>query len=81
MLVSRIRLVLTCPSVQISIDIHSHPELAWKERRAHDILADFMSKQPGFKVTRSAYGLETCMEAVFEHKRGGESGLLGRFLI
>ena len=47
---------------KMSLDIHQHPELFWRECRAHDLLADYMAKQQGFKVTRSAYGLATAME-------------------
>ena len=51
--------------------IHSHPELAFKEYQAHNALTSFMGRQPNWAVTKSAYGLETAWEAVYE------SGQLG----
>jgi hypothetical protein len=56
----------------LSLDIHSHPEIAWKEKHAHDVLCAFMEKR-GFEVTRSAYGIETAWEAVFEQGKGGKT--------
>ncbi|KAG0266698.1 hypothetical protein DFQ27_009553 [Actinomortierella ambigua] len=49
----------------ISLEIHSHPELGWKEHFAHKILTDFLEEQ-GFKVTRGAFGLETAFIAEYE---------------
>ncbi|KAF9978207.1 hypothetical protein BGZ73_003388 [Actinomortierella ambigua] len=49
----------------ISLEIHSHPELGWKEHFAHRILTDFLEEQ-GFKVTREAFGLETAFIADYE---------------
>ncbi|KAI9337887.1 hypothetical protein DFJ73DRAFT_848565 [Zopfochytrium polystomum] len=48
----------------ISLDIHSNPELAFKEHRAHTILSDYMEKQ-GFTVTRKACGLDTAFVATW----------------
>ncbi|VUC37976.1 unnamed protein product [Clonostachys rosea] len=42
--------------------IHSNPEVAYKEFFAHDTLASFLEKQ-GFVVKKHAYGLETSFEA------------------
>ncbi|EON98091.1 putative metal-dependent amidase aminoacylase carboxypeptidase protein [Phaeoacremonium minimum UCRPA7] len=42
--------------------IHVNPELGYKEFIAHDTLSAFLESH-GFSVTRSAYGLETCLEA------------------
>jgi amidohydrolase len=43
---------------EISLDIHSHPELALKEERAARLLADRLEAH-GFAVERSAYGIGT----------------------
>ncbi|KAG0242645.1 hypothetical protein BGW41_003748 [Actinomortierella wolfii] len=50
---------------RISLEIHSNPELGWKEHYAHKILTDFLEEQ-GFKVTRGACGLETAFVAEYE---------------
>jgi amidohydrolase len=52
--------------VEISLDIHSHPELAMKEERAAKLLADHVEAH-GFTVERAAYGMPTA----FEGKWGG----------
>jgi amidohydrolase len=46
--------------------IRSHPELAYQEFRAHDILCDTLSAL-GYKVTRHAYNLQTAFEAEYGH--------------
>lgn len=51
--------------------IHDNPELAYKEYIAHDALVGFMSSQGGWKVTPSAYGLETAWIAVHDTGRKG----------
>ncbi|KAK0629411.1 hypothetical protein B0T17DRAFT_653061 [Bombardia bombarda] len=51
--------------------IHDHPELGFKEVIAHDTLTAFMSTQPGWRVTRSAYGLETAWVAVLDSGKAG----------
>lgn len=48
--------------IEISLDIHSHPELALKERRASALLADRLEAR-GFAVERGAFGLETAFRA------------------
>lgn len=55
------------------IQIWTHPELAYKEHRAHDRICDFLEQQ-GFTVTRHAYGLETSFEAI-----SGSGGALVNF--
>ncbi|CAK7204772.1 hypothetical protein SEUCBS139899_007532 [Sporothrix eucalyptigena] len=57
---------------KLSLDIHSHPELGYEEKYAHDTLSDFLEAQ-GFKVKRHAYDLETSFEA--------ESGSGGRLIV
>ncbi|RDB23724.1 Peptidase M20 domain-containing protein 2 [Hypsizygus marmoreus] len=55
----------------LSLDIHSHPELSFDEHYAHDTLTAFMSKH-GFEVTKH-YHLETAWLATFEHGQGGRT--------
>lgn len=50
----------------ISLQIHSHPELAWKEHYAHDVLTAFMAKH-GFQVTKHYLGLDTAWRAEFAY--------------
>ena len=50
----------------INIKIHDNPELGYKEYIAHEALTSFMRRQPGWKVTPSAYGLKTAWVAVFD---------------
>jgi len=51
--------------------IHDNPELGYHEIIAHDALTTFMETRPGWKVTRSAYGLETAWVAVYDSGRKG----------
>ena len=48
--------------VEVSRDIHAHPELAFDEHRAHDVLTASLERH-GLDVTRGAYGLDTAFEA------------------
>lgn len=56
---------------ELSLDIHSHPELMFEEHHAHDVLADFMIKH-GFEVTKQ-YHLETAWLATYAHGQGGRT--------
>jgi len=56
---------------ELSLDIHSHPELKFMEHHAHDVLTAFVSKQ-GFEVTKH-YNLETAWRATFSHGEGGRT--------
>ena len=47
----------------LSLDIHSHPELAYEEEHAHEVLTAFL-EESGFEVERGAYGLPTAFRAV-----------------
>lgn len=47
---------------EISLDIHSHPELNFQEHRAHGLLADYLERK-GFRVERGAYEMATAFEA------------------
>src|SRR3990170_466256 len=48
--------------IEISLDIHSHPELAMQETRASALLADRLEAR-GFAVERGAFGPETAFSA------------------
>jgi amidohydrolase len=48
--------------VEVSLDIHSHPELALKEERAAKMLADSLESS-GFAVERGAFDIETAFQA------------------
>jgi amidohydrolase len=54
--------------VAASRDIHAHPELAYEEHHAHDVLTALLERE-GVAVTRSANGLETAFDA-----RAGSEG-------
>ncbi len=46
----------------LSLDIHSNPELAYEEVYAHDVLTGFLEAR-GFQVERGAFGLPTAFRA------------------
>ncbi|CAG8556701.1 12246_t:CDS:2 [Racocetra persica] len=54
---------------EISIKINENPELAFEEKFAHKLLVDYLQEK-GFKVTPSAFGLETAFVAEFQSKAG-----------
>jgi metal-dependent amidase/aminoacylase/carboxypeptidase family protein len=54
----------------ISLSIHDNPELQYKEYHAHRVLTEYLSKQD-WKVTPSAYGIETAFVAVYDTGRKG----------
>ncbi|RIB23049.1 hypothetical protein C2G38_2139918 [Gigaspora rosea] len=54
---------------EISLKINDKPELAKEERFAHELLVNYLKKK-GFKVTPSAYGIETAFVAEFQSKIG-----------
>lgn len=51
--------------------IHDNPELCYKEYIAHETLTNFMRSQEGWRVTPSAYGLETAWVAVYDSGKRG----------
>src|SRR5947209_4974556 len=53
--------------VELSHDIHAHPELCFEERHAHQVLTDAIERA-GVDVTRSAHGLDTA----FDGRAGSE---------
>ncbi|KAF8916273.1 hypothetical protein CPB85DRAFT_1216673, partial [Mucidula mucida] len=56
---------------KLSLDIHSHPEIKFNERYAHDTLSAFMSRH-GFKVTSHYLGLDTAWRAEYTHGKAGK---------
>ena len=48
--------------LDVSHDIHAHPELNYEEHHAHAVLTDFLQAQ-GIAPERSAYGLATAFNA------------------
>ncbi|KAG6882421.1 hypothetical protein C0993_010605, partial [Termitomyces sp. T159_Od127] len=56
---------------ELSLDIHTHPEISYEERHAHDVLTEFMEKH-GFQVTKH-YHLETAWRAAFTNGEGGRT--------
>src|SRR3982751_6405547 len=54
--------------LEASHSIHEHPELAFEEHHAHDVLTAILEGE-GLEVERSAYGLETGFAA-----RAGSTG-------
>jgi amidohydrolase len=52
--------------VRLSREIHSHPELAFKEHHACGQLVPFLEAQ-GFAVRRPAYGMETAFRGEWGH--------------
>ena len=51
--------------------IHETPELAFKEYKTHDALTAYLETHRGWRVTRSAYGIETAWEAVYDSGKAG----------
>ena len=52
--------------------IHQNPELAFREYKAHQALTDFMRlREEGWKVTPSAYGMETAWVAAYDSGNPG----------
>lgn len=54
----------------LSLKIHGHPEIAFHERYAHNLLTNFMAAQ-GFRVTKHYLGLSTAWRAEYTQGRGG----------
>ncbi|KAK5726845.1 hypothetical protein LTR15_002735 [Elasticomyces elasticus] len=55
----------------ISLEIHDHPELQFKEFHAHKVLTEYLSKQAGWVVTPSAYNIATAFVAVYDSRKKG----------
>lgn len=50
--------------IEISHEIHAHPEIAFEERRAAGLVADAL-REAGFTATVGAFGVETAIEATY----------------
>ncbi|KAG0045624.1 hypothetical protein BGZ83_009127 [Gryganskiella cystojenkinii] len=50
---------------ELSLKIHSHPELGYEEVYAHQVLTEYL-EEAGFKVTRGAYDIKTAFIAEYE---------------
>lgn len=55
----------------INEKIHDNPELGYEEYKAHALLTSFLKSEKGWKVTPSAYGMDTAWVAVYD---SGERG-------
>lgn len=55
----------------LSLDIHDHPELQYKERHAHKVLTEFLSGWEGWTVSPSCYSIATAFVAVWNSGRKG----------
>jgi hypothetical protein len=51
--------------------IHKNPELAFEEYKAHDALTNYMQPHEDWKITRSAYGLDTAWVALYDSGKPG----------
>ncbi len=59
---------LTDDLIDVAREIHAHPELAFEERFAHDLLTSILERQ-GLEVTRGAWDLPTAFDG-----RAGDDG-------
>ncbi|MEE8556627.1 MAG: M20 family metallopeptidase [Myxococcota bacterium] len=64
--------------VRVSREIHAHPELAFEEHQAADLLTGVLEKA-GLVVKRGAYGLPTAFEAEVTSERGASVALLAEY--
>ncbi|RDL38510.1 putative peptidase m20 protein [Venustampulla echinocandica] len=55
----------------VNKQIHDNPELGYEEHKAHALLTSFMKSRNGWKVTTSAYGMETAWVAVYDSGKKG----------
>ncbi|KAI0079408.1 hypothetical protein K474DRAFT_1592196 [Panus rudis PR-1116 ss-1] len=59
------------PSLRkVSLELWNHPEVAFEEQHAHDVLTSFISEH-GFTVTKSYLGLSTAWRAEYSRGRSG----------
>ncbi|KAE8222968.1 hypothetical protein CF319_g3919 [Tilletia indica] len=66
---------------QLSLKMFEYKELAFEERKTHDLFCNwfedhFAKKKDGWKVTRHAFGMETAFSVEFEHRPKGYEGPL-----
>ncbi|UZJ51112.1 hypothetical protein CBS101457_000432 [Exobasidium rhododendri] len=55
----------------LSLQMWSFKEIQWQEHKTHDLFVKYLKKQPNWKVTPHAYGLETAFAAEFTHTPKG----------
>ena len=61
--------------IEISRDIHAHPELNYEETHAHDVLSDALGS--GFSaVTRSAFGVDTAFHVTAGDEKAPKVGII-----
>lgn len=56
---------------RVNTAIHDNPELGYEEHKAHALLTGFMKSKEGWRVTTSAYGMDTAWIAVYDSGRAG----------
>jgi amidohydrolase len=61
--------------IEISRDIHAHPELNYEETHAHDVLTDALGSGFGL-VTRSAFAVDTAFHAALGDSAGPHVGII-----
>ncbi len=70
---------LAATLIDVSHDIHAHPELNYEEEHAHDLLSDALADAfPD--LTRRAYGVDTAFHAVANDNRGDDAVRVGILL-
>lgn len=57
---------LEVPLWELNSFIHNNPELAFREFKAHRALTEFLELTPHWRVTPSAYGMETAWVAEYD---------------
>lgn len=62
---------LRVPLESLNKYIHENPELAFEEHKAHEALTSFMRSHKGWKVTNSAFGIDTAWIAVYDSGNAG----------
>ena len=55
----------------LNLKIHDNPELCYKEFIAHEAFVKFLKGWPGWKVTPSAYGIQTAFIAEYDSGKPG----------
>lgn len=51
--------------------IHNNPELGYEEYKTHARLTSFMLSKKEWRVTKSAYGMDTAWVAVYDREGDG----------
>ncbi|KAG9258845.1 amidohydrolase family protein [Emericellopsis atlantica] len=69
--IEQVVLRLDDPSWTLNCYLHDNPELGFAEHKAHDALTKFMGSHAGWKITPSAYGMDTAWVAEYDTRRPG----------